>query len=98
MYARVTRWEDAEAEALRAAAEGINSEADSGPPEGVPAKSFGMLIDPDAGRALGIAMFETDEDMGQGDAALNAMDPPGGPMGRRASVEMYEVAVDVTAP
>ncbi|HEV2061810.1 MAG TPA: hypothetical protein VGR12_03075 [Solirubrobacteraceae bacterium] len=68
--------------------------AASGPPEGVPAKSFRLLIDPDEGRALAIAMFETEDDLRKGDEALNAMEPEE-PIGRRTSVEMYEVAVDV---
>lgn len=96
MYARVARWEGGEGEALRRTAEDMNARADSGPPEGVPAKGFLMLIDPEHGRSLAIALFETEEDLRTGDAALNAMNPdPGDMVGKRASVEMYEVGVDV---
>ena len=35
MYARVARWEGADAGAMRATADRINSDASSGPPEGV---------------------------------------------------------------
>jgi hypothetical protein len=80
---------------MRRAADEINSEASSGPPEGVPAKGFLMLIDPDGGRTMAISLFETEEDLSTGDAALNAMDPPAGSLGRRGPVETYEVAVDV---
>jgi hypothetical protein len=95
MYARVARWEGAEADAVRSAAAEINSEASAGPPEGVPAKAFLMLIDPDKGETVGISLFETEEDLRTGDAALNEMSPPGDSFGRRVSVDSYEVAVDV---
>lgn len=95
MYARVAKWEGAEAEALRTMAQEIGSEAASGPPEGVPMKGFLMLIDPDGGRCLGVSLFETEADMRTGDEALNAMSPSGTGMGRRTGVELYEVALDV---
>ncbi len=96
MYARVARWEGGDGEAMRRAAEQIN--ASDGPPEGVPGKAFMLLIDPDKGQALGIGLFETEEDRRTGDEVLNSMDPPGEGLGRRASVEMYEVAAEVKAP
>jgi hypothetical protein len=80
---------------MRRAADQINSEASSGPPEGVPAKAFLMLIDPDAGKTMAISLFETEADLRAGDAVLNDMSPPDDGFGRRASVESYEVAVDV---
>jgi hypothetical protein len=94
MYARVARWEGAEGEAMRRTAEQINSDATSGPPEGVPAKGFMMLIDPDKGQGLAITLFETEDDLRTGDEALNSMNPPGEGLGHRVSVEMYEVGVD----
>jgi hypothetical protein len=97
MYARVARWEGAEGDALRRSADEINAQAESGPPPGVPAKGFIMLIDPETGRSLGIALFETEEDLRTGDEALNAMNPSGDDVGSRTSVEHYEVAVDVRA-
>ena len=97
MYARVARFEGGDAEALRRAAEETNAQAASGPPPGVPAKAFLMLIDPDNGRSLGIVLFDTEEDLRQGDATLSAMSPPDPNAGRRASVETYEVAIDVRA-
>jgi len=43
---------------------------------------------------LNISLFETEDDLRQGDATLNAMDPPiPGALGQRTSVEMYEVGV-----
>jgi len=95
MYARVARWEGAESGALRASAEEMASNADSGPPEGVPAKGFTMLIDPENGRSLAIALFETEEDLRKGDQTLNSMSPSRDDAGARTSVETYEVAIEV---
>jgi hypothetical protein len=97
VYARVARWEGAEADQVRGTAEQISSDASSGPPEGVPAKGFLLLIDPDNGRSLAVGLFETEEDLRKGDETLNAMSPPDDGMGRRASVETYEGALDVRA-
>jgi hypothetical protein len=95
MYARVARWEGADAETLEQTASQIRSDADSGPPEGVPAKHFLLLNDKEGGRSLAITLFETEEDYNQGDQTLNEMSPPGEGMGRRVSVEKYEVAVQL---
>jgi len=56
---------------------------------------FVMLIDPDNGRSLAIALFETEEDLRKGDEVLISMSPSRDDTGRRTSVETYEVAVDV---
>src|SRR3954447_26417085 len=40
MYARVARWEGADPETLRTSAEEIRADAESGPPEGLPANSW----------------------------------------------------------
>ena len=54
---------------------------------------FTLLIDPEGGRAIGIGLFETEEDLRQGDRVLNEMDPPAD-MGTAADVEVYEVAFE----
>jgi hypothetical protein len=95
MYARVAKWEGGEAEAMRRAADEISTE--SGPPEGVPATGFLLLIDAEHGRSIGISMFETEEDLRKGDETLNAMSPPDEGLGSRTSVENYEIAADVRA-
>jgi uncharacterized protein YcgI (DUF1989 family) len=95
MYARVARWEGATSEAIRETVTSINSQAQSGPPEGVPAKGFLMLIDPDGGRTLAITLFENEDDYRRGDETLNAMSPPGEGFGQRAAVERWEVGVDL---
>ncbi len=95
MFARVAKWEGGDPDAIRRAAEQVASEAASGPPEGVRAKAFLLLIDPENARQIGVTLFETEEDLRKGDEVLNSMNPPEEGIGRRTSVEMYEVAVDV---
>lgn len=99
MYARVARFEGGEAEALRRSAQEVNEmAANQGPPPGVPAVGYLMLIDPDSGRSLAIALFETEEDLRTGDATLNDMSPSGPDVGTRSSVEIYEVGADLRMP
>src|SRR4051794_6381466 len=95
MYARVARWEGADAERLKRSAAEIRAEAESGPPEGLPAKGLWLLHDLEGGRAMAITLFETEEDYRQGDETLNSMDPPGEGMGRRVAVDKYEVAAEL---
>ena len=97
MYARVARWEGASAEALKETATRIQSDADSGPPEGLPAKGLLLLNDLEGGRSIAITLFETEEDYRQGDATLSAMSPPGEGMGQRVSVQKYEVGAQLEA-
>jgi hypothetical protein len=98
MYARVARFEGADAEQLKQTAARIKSEAESGPPEDIPAKGLMLLIDPETGGSLGITLFETEDDYRVGDEKMNAMSPPvDGGMGRRVGVHKFEVAVKVDA-
>jgi hypothetical protein len=99
MYARVARWEGADAKALEDSAAQIRAQAESegGPPPGVPAKEFLLLHDTDAGKAIAITMFESEDDYRQGDETLDSMSPPGEGMGTRVSVDKYELAVHVEA-
>lgn len=97
MYARVARWEGADAETLKRTAGEISADAESGPPEGLPAKKLYLLHDLEGGRAMAITLFETEEDYRQGDETMNAMSPPGGGMGQRVAVDKYEVAVELDA-
>ena len=50
-----------------------------------------MLVDRKSGKQMGITLFESEDAMRRGDAALNAMSPGGGIS--RAGVEFYEVPV-----
>lgn len=97
MYARVARWENASAEALDQAAAGIREDAESGPPEGLPAKKLLLLQDREGGRSMAITLYETEDDYRRGDATLNSMSPPGDGMGERVGVDKYEVAIELDA-
>jgi hypothetical protein len=95
MYARVVRFEGAKAEAIKRTVAEIGTRAESGPPEGVPAKGFLLLQDLEGGRAMAISFFENEENYRQGDETLNSMSPPGDGMGSRVGVDKYEVAFEV---
>jgi hypothetical protein len=95
MYARVARFEGGSADDIRASVAAIKSAAEAGPPEGVPSTGFTFLADPEGGRVLAIGMFETEDDLRTGSEVLDQMDPPGGGMGQRVSVESYEVGFEV---
>ena len=96
VHARVATWEGGDPEQTRASIDQIKERAAAGPPEGVPAAGFLMLISPDGNKVLAISLFETEEDLKQGDATLNSMSPPiQDGMGKRTSVEMYEVPVKI---
>jgi hypothetical protein len=97
MYARVVRWEGAEAEAMKQSVEGIRADTASGPPEGLPAKGLLVLHDLEGGKAMAITLFETEEDYRRGDETLNSMSPPGEGMGKRVSVDKYELAIRMEA-
>jgi hypothetical protein len=51
-----------------------------------------MLVNRENGKGVGITLFESEEAMRRGDAALNAMNP--GANERRTSVEFFEVPVE----
>ncbi len=97
MYARVVRWEGANADAMEESVEQIRADAESGPPEGIPAKRLWVLHDLEGGKAMAITLFENEEDYRQGDATLNSMSPPGEGMGQRVAVDKYELAVELEA-
>jgi hypothetical protein len=93
MVARVTTWEGGTADGLRAAAEQLRSSIPQGPPPGVKSTGITMLVDPDAGRAMMIGLFESEADLRESEGALQQMDPPEG-MGRRVSLDIYEVGAE----
>jgi hypothetical protein len=71
--------------------------ADSAPAI-TPAVELLDLYNPDDGTVLSITLFEIEEDLRKGHATLSSMDPPrSGAVGRRVSVEMYEVPVKIDA-
>jgi hypothetical protein len=98
MLARIVRWEGGDPETVRKSAGEIRQQAEEagGPPPGVPAKEF-MLLHDEAGSAMALVFFENEDDYAEGDATLSSMDPPGEGMGRRVSVDKYELAAHFEA-
>ena len=98
MRARVATFDYAssEPEDVRRGFEEIKQRAGGGPPDGLPLVGLLDLYNPGNGKVLSIALFQTEEDLRQGDATLSSMDPPrSGATGRRVSVELYEVGVKI---
>ena len=94
MYVRVVRFTDVSAERLEELLARIN-EAE-GPPPGVPTTGLEILFDQDQGTAVVLQLFDTAEDMRIGGEAFAAMDPGETP-GTRASVDMCEKKLELTA-
>jgi hypothetical protein len=91
MYVRVVRFTDVTAERVQELV-GRIEEAD-GPPPGVPTTGLQLLFDQSQGTAVVVQLFDTAEDMRQGDEAFGAMDPSDTP-GTRASVDRCELKLD----
>ena len=64
-------------------------------PEGLEGARMLMLVNRETGKGLGVTLFDSEEAMRRGDAALNAMNP--GTSEARSSVEFYEVPVQTVA-
>ena len=93
MHARVATFEGEErGPKYEQQLERIRSEVESGnrPPGLEDAKGV-LILTGGGGKRIAITIFETEEGMLRGDAALNEMTPVG--MGQRTSVEFYDVAV-----
>jgi hypothetical protein len=91
MYARVATFESNPAnvdQAIEMVRSSVESEET---PEGLEGARMMMLVDRETGKGLGVTLFESEEAMRRGDAALNAMSP--GSTERRTSVEFFEVPV-----
>lgn len=98
MHARVATWEGGDPDQTRASIDQIKERAASGPPEGVPAVGLLVLISADGNKVLSISLFENEADMQQGHATFDSMDPPiQDGMGKRTSVELFEVPVKLDA-
>jgi len=69
---------------------------DGEPPEGMPQSEVVVLHDADAGKALVIVIFESEEDYNRGDEILSAM-PADDTPGQRTGVKKYNVAARTTS-
>lgn len=96
MYARIVTFEGGDPTKIDETIDMIRERAATNEEE-IPAKEFMIFVDRRTGKTLGLTLFETEEDMRDGDAKLNAMSPPAdSSMGERSVVEMYEVALQQT--
>ena len=95
MYLRVVRFTDVDPEHLASRLSEIGER--DGPPEGVPAKGLRICHDAEQRTAVVTQLFETEEDMRQGEAVLDAMDPSETP-GTRVSVDRCEIKLERNAP
>ena len=106
MYVRIARFEGAEAGALDKQLDGIRSQMAEGrermaagnvpddAPEGIRVvKRVMIAADRDGGRMASLTFADTEDDIRKVDEWLNSMSPDSG-AGQRASVEIYEVAID----
>ena len=91
MYVRVVRFADVTPERIQQLVSRI--EEAGGPPPGVPTTGLQLLFDEARGTAIVTQMFDTAEDMREGDKAFGAMDPSDTP-GTRASVDMCELRLE----
>ena len=93
-YMRVVRFTDVDPEHLEERLSARSSE--SGPPEGVKASGIKMLHDPDQRTAVVVQFFDSDQDMQDSEAALDAMPAEETP-GTRASVDRGEIKFERSA-
>jgi hypothetical protein len=94
MLARVATWEGGTAEGIRSASEEMRSNVSLGPPPGVKSTGLTMLVDPDGGRVLMIALFASEDDLRESEAVLKEMNPPDG-LGTRTATDIFELAAEV---
>jgi hypothetical protein len=98
MYVRIAKFENAEDnwdERIEEIRGRMQSRGEGTPMEAASAavKRGMMLVDRKNGRGAGVIFCESEDDLRRIDEAMNQMDVPAGG-GSRASVEMYEVAID----
>jgi hypothetical protein len=92
VYARIATFQGDPAK-IDASVGMVRSQIESGDiPEGLEGAKMMMMVNRETGEGLGITLFETEEAMQRGDAALNAMNPASGE--QRTGVAFYEVPVE----
>ena len=91
MYARAVRFTDVTPERVDEIVKRV--EESDGPPPGVPASGMQLLYDENQGTAIFIGFFASEDDLRQGNEALQQMDASETP-GTRASVDLCEVTIE----
>jgi len=87
-YVRVVRFTDVNKDKVEALMARVDER--DGPPEGVPATGFKLLLDEEQGTALALQFFDSMDDLLTGEQVLSAM-PAGETPGTRVSVDRCEV-------
>jgi hypothetical protein len=95
VFVRAVRFVDVSAERMDGLLAQI--EASDGPPPGIPISAVQVLFDEDQGTAVVLQIFDSAEDMQVGAEVFAAMDASETP-GTRASVDMCELKLEMTAP
>ena len=95
MYVRVVRFTDVTAERVQQLVGRIKESG--GPPPGIPSTGIQLLFDESQGTAVVLQLFDTAENMRQGDEAFGAMDASETP-GTRASVDRCLLKLDRHVP
>jgi hypothetical protein len=91
VYVRVVRFTDVTSERMDSLLAQI--EEAEGPPPGIPASGLQVLVDAEQGTAVVLQLFDSAEDMSEGDKAFSAMDPADTP-GTRVSVDRCELRLE----
>jgi hypothetical protein len=91
VYVRVVRFTDVTPERIQQLVSRIDEAG--GPRPGVPTTGLQLLFDEAQGTAIVTQIFDTADDMREGDQAFGAMDPSDTP-GTRASVDMCELKLE----
>jgi hypothetical protein len=95
MYVRIARFEGADNESWDERIAEIRARTASliGAEDGPPITRAMMLVDREHGRGAAVTFCATEADLHKVNEFMNTTSPPGG-SGTRASVELFEVAVD----
>jgi hypothetical protein len=106
MYARLVRFEGGDPSLIDEQIADMKRQMDASRSGDVPADApeqvrtlmdtvtrFVELVDRTSGASVGIAFCKTEEDVRRADAALDSMSPPQD-IGKRTSVDIYEVVLD----
>jgi hypothetical protein len=91
MYARVVRFTGVTPERVDEIVKRV--EESDGPPPGVPSVGMQFMVDESQGTAVFVGLFEDEDKMREGAAALEQMDASDTP-GSRASVDMCELKIE----
>jgi hypothetical protein len=90
MYARVARFEGAQGDALRREAQGHRRAGGSRSARGRARERHSVAERRRQSSSLGIALFDTADDLRQASKTLNSMNPSSDAAGQRTSLETYE--------